>query len=132
MVESDAGPPEPPHRRRKRYAGTHPRRFEEKYKEHAPEDHPGIVEHVRARGHTPAGQHVPILVEEVLEALAPRAGERGVDATLGYGGHAERILARLVPGGRLLGLDADPIELPKTESRLRKLGFDETALVVKR
>jgi 16S rRNA (cytosine1402-N4)-methyltransferase len=131
MVESDAGPPEP-HRRRKRYAGTHPRRFEEKYKEHAPEDHPGIVEHVRARGHTPAGQHVPILVEEVLEVLAPAPGERGVDATLGYGGHAERILARLAPGGRLLGLDADPIELPKTEARLRRLGFDETALLVKR
>jgi 16S rRNA (cytosine1402-N4)-methyltransferase len=42
---------------------------------------------------------------------------------LGYGGHAREILARLQPGGRLLGLDADPIELPKTEARLRDTGF---------
>jgi len=47
-----------------------------------------------------------------------------VDCTLGYGGHAREILARLQPGGRLLGLDADPIELPKTEARLRGAGFD--------
>ncbi len=80
---------------------------------------------MRARGQTPAGQHRPVLVEEVLAALAPRAGERGVDATLGWGGHAERILACLKPGGSLLGLDADPIELPKTEARLRSRGHSE-------
>jgi len=55
--------------------------------------------------------------------LAPRAGEVGADCTLGYGGHAQELLARLLPGGRLIGLDADPIELPKTETRLRELGF---------
>ncbi len=46
-----------------------------------------------------------------------------MDCTLGYGGHAREILAHLQPGGRLLGLDADPIELPKTEARLRAGGF---------
>jgi len=46
-----------------------------------------------------------------------------VDCTLGYGGHAREILARLQPGGRLIGLDADPIELPRTEARLRAAGF---------
>ena len=46
-----------------------------------------------------------------------------MDCTLGYGGHAREILARLQPGGRLLGLDADPVELPKTEARLRAAGF---------
>src|SRR6186997_840970 len=127
--ESDSSEP---HRRRQRYRGTHPRRFEEKYKEHAPEEHPGIIEHVRARGQTPAGRHVPILVEEVLAVLEPRAGERGVDATLGFGGHAERFLQRLAPGGRLLALDVDPIELPKTEARLRSLGYDEAACLVRR
>src|SRR6185436_16359533 len=60
---------------------------------------------------------------EILEVLAPKPGETGVDATLGYGGHAREMLARLQPGGRLLGLDADPLELPRTESRLRALGF---------
>jgi 16S rRNA (cytosine1402-N4)-methyltransferase len=55
--------------------------------------------------------------------LAPRPGELAVDCTLGYGGHAAEILARLQPGGQLLGLDADPIELPRTEARLRALGF---------
>ena len=62
---------------------------------------------------------MPVLVEEVLAALAPQPGERGVDATLGWGGHAQRFLERLSPGGRLLALDADPIELPKAEARLR-------------
>ncbi len=126
-------PDEPrPHRRRPRYAGTHPRRFEEKYKERAPEKYPDIVPHVLAKGRTPAGQHVPILVEEILDVLAPRPGERAVDATLGWGGHAQRLLERLAPGGTLLGLDADPVELPRTEARLRQLGWDERALIVRR
>jgi len=122
-----SGPPDPPHARRPRYAGTHPRRFEERYKERDPERYPGIVEHVRAKGRTPAGQHVPILVEEVLEALAPRAGERAVDCTLGHGGHAERLLGHLRPGGRLLGLDVDVLQLPRTEERLRRLGHGDDA-----
>lgn len=63
------------------------------------------------------------MVGEILEVLSPKPGEVAVDCTLGYGGHAQEILARLQPGGRLLGLDADPIELPKTEARLRAAGF---------
>src|SRR6185503_1668633 len=74
-------------------------------------------------GKTPAGTHRPVMVAEILDALAPQPGETAVDCTLGYGGHAREILARLQPGGQLLGLDADPIELPKTEARLRALGF---------
>ncbi len=118
--------------RRPRYTGTHPRRFGEKYKELAPEKYPGIVAHLREQGQTPAGQHVPALVEEVLEALDVRPGDRGVDATLGWGGHAERLLDRLSPGGQLLALDTDPIELPKAEARLRRLGYGENALLVRR
>ena len=121
-----------PHKRRPRYSGTHPRRFEEKYKELAAEKYPEIVPHVLAKGRTPAGQHVPIMVAEVLEVLAPQPGERGVDATLGWGGHAQRLLERLAPGGQLLGIDADPFELPRTEARLRRLGFDETAFITRR
>jgi 16S rRNA (cytosine1402-N4)-methyltransferase len=121
----------PPHRRRPRYRGTHPRRFEEKYKERAPEQYPELVAHVRGRGQTPAGQHVPILTEELLAVLAPQPGERGIDCTLGWGGHAERVLARLAPGGQLLALDVDPIELPASEARLRALGHDERVLLVR-
>jgi len=121
----------PPHQRRTRYRGTHPRRFEEKYKERAPEQYPELVEHVRSRGQTPAGQHVPILTEELLSVLAPRPGERGVDCTLGWGGHAERVLTRLSPGGRLLALDVDPLELPRSAARLRALGHDERVLLVR-
>ncbi len=128
---SDPMPEPGAHRRRPRYPGTHPRRFADKYKEHAPERYPELVEHVLQRGMTPAGQHVPILVDEVLAALAPRPGERGVDGTLGYGGHAQRFLERIAPDGRLLALDVDPLELPRTEARLRGLGHDERALIVR-
>jgi 16S rRNA (cytosine1402-N4)-methyltransferase len=111
------------HKRRVRYSGKNPRRFEEKYKERDPQRYADTVAKVLASGKTPAGTHRPIMVAEILAALAPRPSELAVDCTLGYGGHAKEILARLQPGGRLLGLDADPIELPKTEARLRAAGF---------
>ncbi len=112
-----------PHRRRPRYAGKNPRRFTDKYKELDPAHHAATIAKVLASGKTPAGTHRPIMVAEILDLLAPQPGETAADCTLGYGGHAREILARLLPGGRLLGFDADPIELPKTEARLRALGF---------
>ncbi len=121
MSETAANPA--PHRRRKRYSGKYPRRFEEKYKEHNPERYSDTVSKVLASGKTPAGTHRPIMLAEAIGALDPGAGEIGVDCTLGYGGHAQEILARLHPKGRLIGLDADPIEISKTETRLRLLGF---------
>ena len=119
------GPLEPaqPHRRRQRYAGNYPRRFDEKYKERDPQRHAGTVAKVLASGKTPAGTHRPIMVAEVLDVLDPKPGEIAVDCTLGYGGHAQALLSRILPGGRLLALDADPIELPKTEARMRASGF---------
>ena len=131
-MADDPAPSPPPHRRRLRYAGKYPRRFEEKYKERDPRRHAETVARVLASGKTPAGTHRPVMVEEVLEILAPRPGEFAVDATLGHGGHAQEILARLQPGGHLLGLDTDPIELPKTEARLRALGFGPETLAVRR
>jgi 16S rRNA (cytosine1402-N4)-methyltransferase len=122
---SSANPtPATPHHRRVRYSGRNPRRFEQKYKEHDPQRYADTVAKVLASGKTPAGTHRPIMVAETLTALAPRPGELAVDCTLGYGGHAREILTRLQPGGRLIGLDADPVELPKTEMRLRTAGFD--------
>jgi 16S rRNA (cytosine1402-N4)-methyltransferase len=124
--------PSTPHRRRPRYAGKHPRRFDEKYKEHQPEQYPETVSKVLASGKTPAGTHVPIMVAEILEALHPHPGDRVVDCTIGYGGHARALLDRIQPGGTLLGLDVDPLELPKTEARLRMAGFGPDLVVVRR
>jgi 16S rRNA (cytosine1402-N4)-methyltransferase len=117
-----------PHKRRQRYRGRNPRRFEDKYKEHGQDA--ATVAKVIAAGKTPAGTHRPIMVAEILEALAPKPGDIAVDCTLGYGGHAQAILGQLLPGGKLVGLDQDPIELPKTEARLRGLGFGPDVFTV--
>lgn len=131
MTDDSANLPTPaPHKRRVRYSGRNPRRFEEKYKEHKRDD--ATIAKVIASGKTPAGTHRPIMVEEILAVLAPQPGEIAVDCTLGYGGHAQEILAKILPGGKLIGLDHDPIELPKTEARLRALGFDETVFIAHR
>jgi 16S rRNA (cytosine1402-N4)-methyltransferase len=120
---SDDESPRPP--RRKRYSGKNPRRFEDKYKEHDPARYGETIAKVIASGKTPAGSHIPILTEECLAALQLEAGMAGVDATLGYGGHASRILEKIAPDGKLIGLDLDPLELPKTVARLRGLGYGE-------
>jgi 16S rRNA (cytosine1402-N4)-methyltransferase len=66
--------------------------------------------------------HVPVMVEEVIAALSPHTGSSHVDATLGGGGHAARILEANAPDGRLLGLDADASALERTRSRLARFG----------
>src|SRR5262245_56801585 len=76
------GAPATPHRRRPRYSGKNPRRFEEKYKEHNPERYAETVAKVIASGKTPAGTHRPIMVAEILEVLSPRPGAMVVDCTL--------------------------------------------------
>ena len=123
--------PEKP-RRRPRYRGKNPRHFREKYKEHQPGRFPEEVAKVLMRRRTPAGSHRPIMVREILEVLSPRPGAVAVDCTLGYGGHARELLTAIQPGGRLLGIDADPIELFRTEARLRALGYPPDALIVRR
>ena len=126
MSESSSEPPA----RRPRYRGTHPRMFGEKYKEHQPERYPDTVSKVLSSGRTPAGMHRPILVRETLQALALRPGQVVVDCTLGYGGHAGEFLAAVQPGGRLLGFDVDPLELPGTEARLRAAAESPDSLQV--
>ncbi len=120
-MQTDGIEPVKPHKRRPRYSGKNPRRYEDKYKEH--QLHPDTIAKVLAAGKTPAGTHRPIMVAEILEVLNPQPGEVATDCTLGYGGHAREILKRVLPGGRLIGLDVDPIELPKTEARLASEGF---------
>ena len=128
MNEPSSDKPE----RRPRYQGTHPRSFGEKYKEHQPDRYADDVAKVLASGKTPAGTHRPIMVREILSVLKPKPGDFVIDCTLGYGGHAHEILTAIHPGGRLLGLDVDPIELPKTEKRVSELGHSPDSLVVRR
>ncbi len=111
------------HTRRPRYAGKNPRKFHEKYKELNPGRYASDVQKILESGKTPAGMHLPIMVEEVLRVLAPRPGDVVVDCTLGGGGHARALLERIRPGGRLIGVDVDPVELPRTEEKLRAAGF---------
>ena len=111
------------HKRRIHYSGKYPRHFAEKYKELNPEKYREEVAHVLAKGNTPAGMHIPIMVEEILEVLAIKPGEQGFDATLGYGGHTTAMLEKLSGQGRLFSGDIDPIESKKTEARIRAKGY---------
>ncbi|MBP7950979.1 MAG: 16S rRNA (cytosine(1402)-N(4))-methyltransferase RsmH [Verrucomicrobiales bacterium] len=129
MSETPPGPEAPRPPRRIRYSGRNPRRWEQKYKEHRGDAE--TLEKVAGGGKTPAGTHRPILTNEILEVLRPAPGQRGADCTLGFGGHAEAILARLAPDGILLGLDVDPLQLPRTTARLHGLAGNETRLVVR-
>lgn len=113
------------HKRRVRYAGRYPKKFEEKYKEHDPEKYADTVAHVIEKGSTPAGMHISIMVKEILDFLEIRPGQQGLDCTLGYGGHCRKMLEKLEGEGRLVGLDIDPIESEKTVKRLRAAGFSE-------
>ncbi len=114
--DSDRPPQE--HRRRPRYRGTHPKSYAQKYKEHNLAAHPEVEAHLRAKGITPAGTHVPVLMEEVMACLRPAPGDMVVDCTIGYGGHALEFLKWIAPGGRLIGLDVDAAELERTRRRL--------------
>lgn len=117
--------PEKKHKRRVRYKGTHPRRFEEKYKELNPEKYGDTIQKVISKGSTPAGMHISICVQEILTFLQIKPGMKGLDATLGYGGHSRKMLEALQGRGHLYALDVDPIEIVKTTKRLREAGFSE-------
>ena len=120
------------HKRRVRYKGTHPRRFEEKYKELNPQKYQGDVDKIIQSGKTPAGMHISIMVNEILEFLQIQPGQIGLDATLGYGGHTRRMLEKLEGKGHMYATDVDPIESEKTRQRLADLGFGPEILTIKR
>lgn len=122
---------EKPHKRRVRYSGTHPKNFAEKYKEHNPEKYGDTIERVIQKGSTPAGMHISICVQEILDFLRIQPGQIGLDATLGYGGHTKEMLRCLEGKGHIYGLDVDPIESAKTKERLANQGFGEDILTVR-
>lgn len=119
------------HKRRVRYKGTHPRNYKEKYKELNPEKYKDDVEKIMKKGKTPAGMHISIMVNEILEVLQIKPGETGYDATLGYGGHTRKMLEQLKGEGHMFATDVDPIESVKTKKRLEEAGFGEDILTIK-
>ena len=120
-----------PHKRRVRYKGKYPKKFEEKYKELQPEKYKDTIEHVIQKGNTPAGMHISIMVKEILDFLNIQPGEIGFDATLGYGGHTKAMLQCLNGKGHIYATDVDPEESAKTKKRLAEQGFGEELLTVK-
>lgn len=123
--------PQTPHKRRVRYKGKYPKRFEEKYKELNPEKYQDTIEHVIRKGNTPAGMHISIMVPEILDFLQIQPGQTGFDATLGYGGHTKAMLEKLDGRGHMYATDVDPEESAKTRKRLADLGFGEDILTIK-
>lgn len=119
------------HKRRPRYKGKYPKRFEEKYKELQPEKYKDTIEHVISKGNTPAGMHISIMVNEILDFLKIQPGETGFDATLGYGGHTKAMLQCLNGQGHIYATDVDPVESEKTKTRLADQGFGEDILTVR-
>lgn len=122
---------EPKHKRRERYKGTHPKSYKEKYKEHQPDKYGNTIERVIEKGSTPAGMHISICVNEIMDFFQIKPGQVGLDATLGYGGHSFEMLKRLDHQGHLYALDVDPIELPKTRERLASKGFGPESITIK-
>lgn len=120
-----------PHKRRVRYSGKYPKKFEEKYKEQNPEKYADTIVHVIEKGSTPAGMHISIMVKEILDFLEIKPGQKGLDATLGYGGHTTEMLKCLNGEGHIIGLDVDPIESVKTVERIRNRGFDDNIFTMK-
>ena len=119
------------HKRRVRYSGAYPKNYREKYKELQPEKYGDTISKVIRKGSTPAGMHISICVEEILEFLQIQPGQKGLDATLGYGGHTLEMLKCLKSQGHLYALDIDPIESEKTKARLSDLGYGSDILTIK-
>src|SRR3712207_2786615 len=118
-------PEEIKYKRRPHYSGRYPKKFTEKYKERDPKKYREQIEHVIAKGNTPAGMHIPIMVQEILDILKIEPGMTGLDCTLGYGGHTGHFLRALRGQGHLYSLDVDSIEIVKTTQRLREAGYGE-------
>ena len=118
------------HKRRVRYKGKYPKKFEEKYKELQPEKYKDTIAHVIEKGNTPAGMHISIMVKEILDFLQIKPGQTGFDATLGYGGHTKAMLKQLQGQGHIHATDVDPVESAKTKKRLAEQGFGEDMLTI--
>ena len=127
--------------RRIRYSGRYPRNFQDRYKEQSGDEE--TINKVLAKGMTPAGTHVPIMVKECLHYMGLDEKQSDeikkgqptlvVDCTLGYGGHSSYILRHLLKSSttdatRLIAFDQDSVEIKKTEERLRQTVLNQTSI----
>ena len=71
---------------------------------------------------SPSFEHVSVLLEEAVDALAPRSGGLYCDGTLGGAGHSRRILERSSPDGRLIAVDRDHTALEAARATLAPFG----------
>jgi 16S rRNA (cytosine1402-N4)-methyltransferase len=125
-----------PHKRRERYSGRYPKNFKDKYKER--QGDAATISKVLAKGMTPAGQHVPIMVKECLHYMGLEDNQQNsepilvVDCTLGYGGHSSHILKQIMNNAdaRLIAFDQDTVEIKKTEERLRRSVLNQNDTVM--
>jgi len=76
----------------------------------------------RVRRSTAAGEHKPVLLAEVLDALKPQPGQTVVDCTLGFAGHSVELLKAVGPDGLLVATDLDPVNLDPARARLDAVG----------
>ena len=67
-------------------------------------------------------RHIPVLLNEILQYLDPHPNEDVIDATVNGGGHAEAIIEKIAPNGRLLGIDRDPSIIRETKNKLSRYG----------
>ena len=74
--------------------------------------------------------HISIMVQEILDFLQIQPGQKGLDATLGYGGHTRKMLEQLQGKGHMYALDVDPIEIVKTKERLEAAGYGTEILTI--
>jgi 16S rRNA (cytosine1402-N4)-methyltransferase len=119
--QSDNNEKQPEHHRRQRYSGTHPKTYQQKYKEHNLAAHPELRDKLRAKGKTPAGSHIPVLLYDVMDFLKPAQGQIVADCTVGFGGHTREFSRRLGPTGKIVAFDMDGTELEKTKHRLKDI-----------
>ena len=124
---SETNPNEVTKTRRVRYSGSYPKAFKDKYKEIRGDAE--TMSKVLAKGSTPAGTHVPIMLQEVLEHLGLNQTEAAatrnqnclsIDCTLGFGGHSKEIVKKLLPFKKWkhVGIDQDVVEIRKTQERI--------------
>ena len=73
-------------------------------------------------------QHKPVLLDEISNYLKPEPKSLLIDGTVGLGGHAATLLPRVLPGGRLLGIDRDAANLERARERLS--GFGDAVVLV--
>ena len=74
--------------------------------------------------------HIPVLLKEVIEGFNPKSNQNYIDCTLGEGGHSLEILKKILPAGKLLGIDFDNRNIDFVKQRFLKEGIEEKNFIL--